>query len=136
LNRLTDVLLAPNAALRFRPAAEQILPEFRDAWASAAEGQTKPKEEPRAASGPGADGAASGGRAALWLPAGEHVRPLAVKAGPSDGALTEVSGEKLTEGMEVVTGVQPQASAKAGTSNPFTPSFSRGGSTAGAGRPR
>jgi len=136
LNRLTDVLLAPNAALRFRPAAEQILPEFRDAWASPAEGQTKPKAEPRAASGPGADGAASGGRATLWLPAGEYVRPLAVTAGPSDGALTEVSGEKLTEGMEVVTGVQLQASAKAGTSNPFTPSFSRGGSTAGAGRPR
>jgi HlyD family secretion protein len=136
LNRLTDVLLAPNAALRFRPTAEQVLPEFRNASASAAEGQTKPKERPRAASGQGGDDTASGGRSTLWLAAGEHVRPLAVRAGLSDGAMTEVSGEKLTEGLDVVTGVQLQAGAKGGTSNPFTPSFSRGGSAAGAGRPR
>ena len=136
LNRLTDVLLAPNAALRFKPTAEQVLPEVRDAFASAAEGRTKVKEGPSAAPGPGGDGAATGGRSTLWLAAGEYVRPLAVKAGLSDGAMTEVSGEKLTEGLEVVTGVQLQAGAKAGTSNPFTPSFSRGGSSAGAGRPR
>jgi HlyD family secretion protein len=136
LNRLTDVLLVPNAALRFRPAAEQVLPEFRDAFTSAAESQAGPKEGPRPVSGPGRGGADSGGRSNLWLAAGEHVRPLAVKTGLSDGAMTEVSGEKLTEGLDVVTGVQFQAGAKPDTSNPFTPSFSRGGSSAGAGRPR
>jgi hypothetical protein len=36
----------------------------------------------------------------------------------------------------VVTGVQQQASAKTDTNNPFTPSFSRGGGSAGGGRPR
>jgi hypothetical protein len=36
----------------------------------------------------------------------------------------------------VVVGVQPQASAKTDTSNPFTPSFPRGGGAAGGGRPR
>ena len=136
LNRLTDVLLVPNAALRFRPAAEQVLPEFRDAFASAAEGKARAGEGLRAASGPGGGGAASGGRSSLWLAAGEYVRPLAVKAGLSDGAMTEVSGENLAEGLDVVTGVQFQAGAKPDTSNPFTPSFSRGGSSAGAGRPR
>ena len=136
LNRLTDVLLVPNAALRFRPAAEQVLPEFRDAFASAAEGKARPEEGLGAASGPGGGGAASGGRSSLWLAAGDYVRPLAVKAGLSDGAMTEVSGENLAEGLDVVTGVQLQAGAKPDTSNPFTPSFSRGGSSAGAGRPR
>jgi HlyD family secretion protein len=136
LNRLTDVLLVPNAALRFRPTAEQVVPELRDAFASAAEDKARPKEGPRAASGPGGDGAGPGGRSTLWLAMGEFVRPLAVKAGLSDGAMTEVSGEKLTEGLDVVTGVQLPAGAKADTSNPFTPSFSRGSSTAGAGRPR
>jgi HlyD family secretion protein len=136
LDRRADVLLVPNAALRFRPAAGQIVPEFRDALASAAEGKAKPKEGPRTAPGPGADGGASGGRSSLWLPEGEYVRPLAVKAGLSDGTMTEITGEKLSEGLDVVTGVQLQAGSKADTSNPFTPSFSRGGSSAGAGRPR
>ncbi|MCU0592119.1 MAG: efflux RND transporter periplasmic adaptor subunit [Desulfobacterales bacterium] len=136
LNRLTDVLLVPNAALRFRPAAELVLPEFRDALASAAEGKARPPEGPRTAPGPGVGGGASGGRSSLWLPAGEYVRPLAVKAGLSDGTMTEITGENLSEGLGVVTGVQLQAGSKADTSNPFTPSFSRGGSSAGAGRPR
>ena len=35
----------------------------------------------------------------------------------------------------VATGVQPQTSAKTGTSNPFTPSFTRGGGTPAAGGP-
>jgi len=136
LNRLTDVLLVPNAALRFRPAAEQVLADFRDAFTSAAEGRARPNEGPRPASGPGGGvGAASGGRSNLWLAAGDYVRPLAVEAGLSDGAMTVVSGENLAEGLDVVTGVQLQAGAKADTSNPFTPSFSRGNS-AGAGRPR
>jgi hypothetical protein len=50
--------------------------------------------------------------------------------------MTEITGENLSEGLGVVTGVQLQAGSKADTSNPFTPSFSRGGSSAGAGRPR
>jgi hypothetical protein len=36
----------------------------------------------------------------------------------------------------VVSGLQPQGGAKTATSNPFTPSFQRGGSAAGGGRPR
>ena len=75
-------------------------------------------------------------RAELWRPEGETVRPLAVRVGLSDGTLTEVAGEELADGVMVVTGVQQQASAKTDTSNPFTPSFPRGGGTAGGGRPR
>ncbi len=129
LNRRADVWLVPNAALRFRPAAEQIAPERRDAADPAGEGR-------RPGSGAAADGRAPGGRSSLWLAAGAFVRPFPVKTGLSDGTMTEISGEGLAEGLEVVTGVQLQTSAKPDTSNPFTPSFSRGGSSAGAGRPR
>jgi HlyD family secretion protein len=136
LNRRADVFQVPNAALRFRPTPEQIAPEFRDAFASASEGRTKPKEGQRPGAGPAGDVGTQASRGNLWLPAGEHVRPLGVKVGLSDNAMTEVSGENLTEGLEIVTGVQLQASAKPDTSTPFTPSFTRGGGTAGAGRPR
>jgi HlyD family secretion protein len=136
LNRRMDVLQVPNAALRFRPTAEQVAPEFRDDYVSAGEDKGKPKEGQRPASGPTADAGAPASRASLWLPVDEHVRPLAVKAGLSDGTMTEVAGEQLAEGLEIVTGVQLQAGAQTSTSNPFTPSFSRGGSSAGAGRPR
>lgn len=123
LDRRADVWRVPNAALRFRPTAEQIAPELRDAAAPAGESR-RPSPE------------AAGGRSNLWLAAGDFVRPLPVKTGLSDGTMTEVGGEGLAEGLEVVTGVQLQSSAKPDTSNPFTPSFSRGGSSAGAGRPR
>ena len=136
MNRRTDVLQVPNAALRFRPAPEQIAPEFRDAFASTAEGLAKPREGQRPGSGQAADAGAPAARSSLWLPAGEYVRPLTVKVGLSDSTMTEVAGEHLTEGLEVVTGVQLQASAKTDTSNPFTPSFPRGGGSVGGGRPR
>jgi hypothetical protein len=64
------------------------------------------------------------------------VRPLTVRVGLSDGILTEVAGDQLAEGLEVVTGMQAQTSAKPDTSNPFAPSFTRGAGSAGGGRPR
>jgi HlyD family secretion protein len=136
LDRRAGVFQVPNAALRFTPTAEQVAPEFRDDFISAEKGKGKPKNGQRPAVSPTADPGVPAGHASLWLPAGEHVRPLAVKAGLSDGTMTEVVGGQLTEGLEIVTGVQLQAGTQTGTSNPFTPSFSRGGSSAGAGRPR
>ena len=56
--------------------------------------------------------------------------------GLSDGTLTEVAGDHLTEGLDVVIGMQPQASAKSDTSNPFAPSFRRGAASTGSGKPR
>jgi HlyD family secretion protein len=123
LNRRTEVLLVPNAALRFRPAAEQVAPGFREAAPRPAADQSGTSAEPA-------------GRAVLWLPEGEYVRPLAVRVGPSDGTMTEVSGKQLTEGMMVATALQQLTSDESDTKNPFTPSFRRGGSSAGAGRTR
>jgi HlyD family secretion protein len=138
LERRADVFQVPNAALRFRPTPEQIAPEFRAAAASAAEGRAQPKEGQRPGAGQSAGAGAQADRGSLWLPAGDYVRPLAVAAGLSDNAMTEVSGENLAEGLKIVTGVQMETGGRPEPSNPFTPSFQRGGGggPAGAGRPR
>jgi HlyD family secretion protein len=127
LNRRSDVFLLPNSALRFRPTAEQVAPEFREAFSN---------PRPRPAAGQAATSGEPAGRAEIWLPEGDYVRPLAVRVGLSDGAMTEVAGEQLTQGLMVATTLQQLASTTPDTSNPFAPSFRRGGGAAGGGRPR
>ena len=136
LDRRSNVFLAPNAALRFKPTAEQVAPGVREALPGSGEAKEKTKEGQRFAAGKAAAPDELSGRSDLWLPEGDSVRPIAVRVGLSDGTLTEVDGEQLADGLMVVTGVQQQAGAKAETSNPFTPSFPRGGGSAGGGRPR
>jgi HlyD family secretion protein len=127
LNRRTDVLLVPNAALRFRPDPELIAPEFREAF-----GHLRPR--PAASRAAASDEPA--GRTDLWLPEGDYLRPLAVRVGPSDGSLTEVAGEKLAQGLLVATALQGPTGAAAETSNPFAPSFWRRPSAPTTGRSR
>jgi HlyD family secretion protein len=125
LNRRSNVLLVPNAALRWKPAPDQVAPAALEAVADSGEGRGKPQESPPPAA-----------RGVLWRPAGKSVQPLAVRVGLSDGTLTEVAGDGLAEGLDVVIGLQAPSGAKKDTSNPFAPSFSRGGGAAGGGRPR
>jgi hypothetical protein len=120
------VFLVPNAALRFRPTAEQVAPEFREAYSI---------PRPRSAAGQAAASGEPAGRD-LWLPVGDYVRPLAVRVGLNDGTLTEVAGEQLAEGLAVATALQQLTSDAPDTKNPFAPTFRRGGSSAGGGRPR
>ena len=44
----------------------------------------------------------------LWTLDGAYVRPMEVRAGASDGIMTAVEGDDLTEGMPVVTGIDDQ----------------------------
>jgi HlyD family secretion protein len=84
-DEVTDVMVVPNAALRFTP--------------------------PQAKSGGGLKmpGPPGGGQPAkpagptLWLLDGPTPRSLLVTTGVTDGTLTEVSGEGLTVGTKVVT---------------------------------
>ena len=60
----------------------------------------------------------------LWVLEGQYVRPLEVRGGQSDGSMTAVEGDGLTEGLAVVTGQQTGGSDKpAAASNPFAPQF-------------
>jgi len=112
LNRRSEVLLVPTAALRWQPSQAEVAPQFQETLT------------PKAAK----DGTSDGTRAnfsaknqtpsksakwgILWIPDGEKVRPLRVRLGLTDGAMTEVEGDSLIEGLEIVTGQQSRATVR------------------------
>ncbi|MDB6025983.1 MAG: efflux transporter, family, subunit [Verrucomicrobiales bacterium] len=112
-----DVLLVPNAALRWSPASmEQIAPDARsqnavEPSAKESSGDAKPGKKNKGA---------KDRPAIVWIQDGEFVRPLDVKIGTSDGANTAVTGEKLQEGQGVIIG-EMASNAQANTQNPFIP---------------
>jgi HlyD family secretion protein len=126
LDRRKNVLLVPNAALRWTPSAEQLAPNYRAAFQDSSARDEKPQGNAQTASSAGqAPGEQS--EAVLWVAEGSHVRPVSVTVGLSDDIKTEVAGKGLTEGMEVIVGAQTQssdqteASSQTETTNPFTP---------------
>ena len=86
--------------------------------------------------------------ATIWALEGKYVRPLSVQVGQTDGSMTEVQGAGVTDGLEVVMGVQAKDTAQADATNPFAPRFprrgpggggaggQRGAGAGGAGSPR
>jgi HlyD family secretion protein len=118
LSRSSNVLLVPNEALRWRPPAEQIAP--------AAEKRSSEDSRQQVA-GPGLRNGDGRGHGVVWVVNGGHVRPVRVRLELTDGTVTEVAGDGLTEGMEVVTGTQTETDRQTGTRNPFAPQFRRGG---------
>jgi HlyD family secretion protein len=113
-----NVLLVPNAALRWSPRPNEI--------ASGSEGA----QHKHAAPG---ETTSSGEPGVVWAPEDGKVRAVSVTVGGSDGLNTEVSGEGLTEDLEVVTGESTPTSSgggaqsASGTTNPFAPTMPRGG---------
>lgn len=110
-----NVLLVPNAALRWKPQASQIVPTSH--------ASNNPTEILN-----------SQGHRYLWVEAGSGlVRPVEVVVGLTDGTMTEVSGNEVQEGMKVIVGEesvqkpteQEQAkevrSTDDQTTNPFLP---------------
>src|SRR5205823_6256835 len=77
VDRRPDALLVPNAALRWRPQAAQIVPEERANF-------TKTGKQRGAAAKEAPD------RAVVWVVDGEFVRPVPVRIGMNDGAQTEI----------------------------------------------
>jgi serine/threonine protein kinase/multidrug efflux pump subunit AcrA (membrane-fusion protein) len=88
--RVSDVLRAPTAALRWIPRSEQMDPDARRNWHRL----------------PGL----GGNRLWMWIleKDGEHVRPIAVQVGLGDSAMTEVSGANVKDGLPVVVGEMPR----------------------------
>lgn len=125
LDRHDGVLMVPTDALRWTPTADQVLPEVRrtlENQPAAGPRETLAKET--ASLTTDADVREQG---ILWVPEGRYVRPVFVRTGLSDEDMTEVEGEGLVEGMEVVTGQQEIQETSAGGSNPFLPKFPRMG---------
>jgi HlyD family secretion protein len=85
VNRSSNALQAPNAALRWQPSADQIAPDSRQLAAK---------------------------QTAVWVVQGQYVHAVPVQAGLTDGLTTAVQAEGLSEGMEIVTGVQSSATVQ------------------------
>ncbi len=139
LDRRDDVFQAPSQALQWAPTSvEQVAPESRAAYeallarragrgeaggGTTSRGQaatSAPAASSQAASSP-AGTAGKGRRGVLWVVSGKFVKPIEVRTGLTNGAETEVSGEGLSERMEVVTGATAQSGSAASGVNPFAP---------------
>ncbi len=113
VDEVLGVLCAPNAALRFSPDAALRVPEAREEATAPARG------------GGGGGGRGGGGRGSkggprkLWrVVEGGLLAPLEVQTGIQGSACTEVSGEGLSEGMEIVLGAQVSTTST-GSGSPF-----------------
>ena len=109
--RRLQALRVPNAALRFRPAADQL----------AALGVVG---ESTAAAGRG-EGTKAG---AVWRSVGTTIERVAVQTGITDGAFTEILGGALTVDDRVAVAIAPVTpAATRTTANPLTATGMRGG---------
>jgi HlyD family secretion protein len=64
----------------------------------------------------------------LWIVDGNYVRPIPVRIVATDGTMTEVSGQDVSEDMEVAIGVSTASDSDTDTTNPFMPKLFKGGS--------
>lgn len=118
VSQKSNVLLVPNAALRWRPQPQQVAPDAREAFLKSQ--RRRPGGSPGEKAPPKSDKERQPS-GTLWLEDNGFVRPAKVRVGLTDGLMTEVSGDDLQEGVEVVTGESKQNAGSGGTTNPFTP---------------
>src|SRR5262249_55951385 len=83
---LKNVLLVPNAAFRWWPQEEQVMP--------AARSHLRELEAVRG----------SHTKRVVWIEDKDFVRPFVVTVGLSDGQSTEIIGDELKEGTNVMIG--------------------------------
>ncbi|MEJ2039172.1 MAG: efflux RND transporter periplasmic adaptor subunit, partial [Desulfosarcinaceae bacterium] len=125
LEHLRNVLQVPNAALRWSPQPDQIAPRNGETSSKDAPGASRSSNDgPRSQQKTWQTDEASRIRV-LWTPDGDHVRPVQVQTGASDGIMTAVTGEDLSEGLPVVTGIRTGEEQTSDARNPFTPQFRR-----------
>ncbi len=95
--RRPDVLLVPNAALRFSPPAQSARPQ------TSLVGSLLPRR-PRAAKQV-RELTRNGDTRQIWTLREGRAEPLPVTVGASNGRVTEVGGEGLQAGLPVITGL-------------------------------
>lgn len=139
-NKVTDVFMVPNAAIRFRPT-DEMAEELRTRMAATREQRGQGERDstrarPEGPAGQGGVGAAMAGgqggfggdtdRAMLWYVDDEgQLSVKMVRTGLTDGAQTEIRGRDLEVGLRVIAGVT--LTDDAGSSNPFEQNNQRRG---------
>ncbi|HEX2972675.1 MAG TPA: efflux RND transporter periplasmic adaptor subunit [Tepidisphaeraceae bacterium] len=117
VSRRDDVLMVPNAALRWSPPQSLIDPTLQTA---------SPGAPGRSRGGPSTHPTTRPSRGVLWVQQGNYVRPIPVRTGITDGLMTEIQSDQLQEGSVVVLSEQqPGAANPSGTTNPFMPQLFR-----------
>ena len=118
-----NVLMVPNAALRWNPQPEKVEAEFRRQGKKGPGAELPSQGKPS----PEADKEKQA-RGMVWVPQGDLVRPVRVILGLNDGSLTAVESAELKEGTLVVMGeMEKQAAGKpAPEGSPFTPKIFKG----------
>ncbi len=111
-----DVLLVPNAALRWQPQVQHVVPESREMFATLLRQRAA---APRGNTNPTRGTSRGRDRGTLWVKHGEFVRPIPVEIGLTDGIHTEVVGD-IEEDTAVVVG-QLQLAGSDDAASPFLP---------------
>ncbi|NNF04745.1 MAG: efflux RND transporter periplasmic adaptor subunit [Rhodothermales bacterium] len=147
IDHAEDILKVPNAALRFRPT-ENMMAQLRErfeaqrAERAAAEGGSSENESgsdrtggntdaaTRGASGspaPGGFGNGNSNVAMLWyFDENDQLQIARVRTGITDGSMTQVTGQNLQDGMQIIAGVS-EVEVEGGISNPFSSDNNSGG---------
>lgn len=121
-----DVLLVPNAALRYHPNADQIFSEAAsgdDATSGAASREKGQRNNMKEAN---SSLSANTGRVWVSVPDTTKVRSIEVQTGASDMAFTEITTDKLHEGDEIVVGEVRSVASSTEVNNPLAPPRIRG----------
>jgi HlyD family secretion protein len=112
-------------ALRWWPQTEQVASEFREVPLDLKVSNGNGNHKNGKSSGE-SDVSTGSSYSVVWVPEGNYVRPVKVRVGISDGAMTEVEGDELREGLAVVTSEEIQSEGSSSTTtNPFTPQIRR-----------
>lgn len=130
-----NVLLVPNAALRWYPQPQEVVPDVRaqveaaeaePSGADAAPSSTPPPSEntPPQPKARHAHNSVAEKPGTVWIRDGEFVRPVNVMVGPTDGTDTEISSTDLKDGAAVIVG-EVHADDASQTTNPFAPQMFR-----------
>jgi HlyD family secretion protein len=118
VQRQNDVLMVPNAALRWNPVSTAELPPDLRATLGDADSPNSSPVEKKNSHHPKEH------RGTIWIKDGSYVRPVEVKIGATDGASTGVLSDELREGDEIVTSELIRY-ADAAPKNPFAPQMIR-----------
>jgi len=117
--RHDNVLLVPNAALRWKPRPEFIDPTDRDKFAKRAKTNPTPATTPAT---PKTPDTAKQNRGTLWVVDGQWLKPVRVQIGVTDGVSTEIFPGEVAADTEIITGEDREVAADTGgTVNPFAP---------------
>jgi HlyD family secretion protein len=119
IEKHSDVLAVPNSALRWTPKPEQIAPDAREI-----PGSQRKKPAANAGEKPAA-GDKEKEQGTVWIEDDGYVRPIKVHLGLTDGTMTEVLGDDLKEGANLVVGEIHQGPGQQ-NNNPFAPQMFRG----------